>query len=150
MTPSTMPLRSTWLLCFDMGSINPGGGHTSSLKIEPVSDVRDLIKFGVEEVAGKSAWVAEGYDCMLVEKFLSSSSNSSPSSRPLPSLFFPEDSRVFRSLCRLYKKTTANTTRTRATKPVVVPAIIAVRRETVSPELDGELMSEVGRDEVTY
>jgi hypothetical protein len=83
---------------------------------------------------------------MLVGIFLSSSSNSSPSRRLLPSLLFPEDSRVFRSLCRLYKKTAPSAIRTRAMKPVVAPAIAAVRRETVSD--DGEVTSVVGRDEV--
>ena len=43
-TSSTMPLKPTSLFCFDMGSMNPGGGHISSRNIEPVSDVRDLIK----------------------------------------------------------------------------------------------------------
>ena len=43
-TSFTIPLKSTWLFCLNMGSANPGGGHTSSLKIEPVSDVRDFIK----------------------------------------------------------------------------------------------------------
>ena len=43
-TSFTMPLKSTWLFCFIMGSMNPGGGQTSSLKIEPISDVRDFIK----------------------------------------------------------------------------------------------------------
>ena len=46
-TSSTMPLKSTWLLCFAIGSTNPGGGHTSSLNIEPVSAVRDFNKPGV-------------------------------------------------------------------------------------------------------
>ena len=85
---------------------------------------------------------------MFVERFLSSSSNSSPSRRPLPSLFFPVDSKTFRSLCRLDQKTTPNAIRKRATKPVVAPAIAAVRRETTSA--DGELLSVVGRTEVTY
>lgn len=85
---------------------------------------------------------------MLFDKFLSSSSNSSPSRRPLPSLFFPVDSRVFRSLCRLYQKTIPNAIRKRATKPVVAPAMAAVRRETTSA--DGELLSVVGETEVTY
>ena len=84
---------------------------------------------------------------LFEEKFLSSSSNSSPSRRPLPSLFFPVNSRVFRSLCRLYQKTVPSAIRKRATKPVVAPAIAAVRRETRSD--DGELMSVVGRTEVT-
>jgi len=44
-TSSTMPLKPTSLFCFNIGSMNPGGGHTSSRNIEPVSDVRDLIKF---------------------------------------------------------------------------------------------------------
>lgn len=43
-TSSTMLLKRTSLFCFNMGSMNPGGGHTSSLNIEPVSDVRDFIK----------------------------------------------------------------------------------------------------------
>jgi len=34
-----------------MGSINPGGGHTSSLNIEPVSAVRVFNKLGEEETA---------------------------------------------------------------------------------------------------
>ena len=85
---------------------------------------------------------------MVFEKFLSSSSNSSPSRSPLPSFFFPVDSITFRSLCRLYQKTTPRTIRKRATKPVTAPAIAAVRRETTSA--DGELISVVGRTEVTY
>ena len=57
-TSSTMLLKSTWLFCFNMGSINPGGGHTSSLNIEPVSDVRDLIKLRLaEEPSGLKNWV---------------------------------------------------------------------------------------------
>ena len=48
-TSFTMPLKSTWLFCFNMGSTNPGGGHTSSLNIEPVSDVRDFIKLRLVE-----------------------------------------------------------------------------------------------------
>ena len=43
-TSSTMPPNPTSLFCFNMGSMNPGGGHTSSRNIEPVSDVRDFIK----------------------------------------------------------------------------------------------------------
>lgn len=49
---STITPKSTWLLCFDIGSTNPGGGHTSSLNIEPVSAVRDFSKLGVEVTAG--------------------------------------------------------------------------------------------------
>ena len=52
-TSFTMPLKSTSLFCFNMGSKNPGSGHTSSLNIEPVSDVRDFIKLRlVEETSG--------------------------------------------------------------------------------------------------
>lgn len=83
---------------------------------------------------------------MLVETFLTSSSNSSPSRRALPSLFCPEDCRAFRSLCRLYKKTAPNAIRIRAMEPVVAPAIAAIRREVALA--DGELTSVVGRDEV--
>ena len=76
---------------------------------------------------------------MLAQKFLSSLSNSEPSSKPLLSLFFPENCRA---LCRLYKKTIANITRKRATK-------------TGSSASDNccttgnSFMNEVGRDEVT-
>jgi hypothetical protein len=53
-----MLLKPTSLFCFNMGSINPGGGHTSSLNIEPVSDVRDFIKLRlVVEPAGLKAGV---------------------------------------------------------------------------------------------
>jgi len=43
-TSSTMLPKPTSLFCFNIGSMNPGGGHSSSLNIEPVSDVRDFIK----------------------------------------------------------------------------------------------------------
>jgi hypothetical protein len=56
-TSSTILLKSTWLLCFDIGSINPGGGHTSSLNIEPVSDVRVFIKLRVDVAWGLDTWV---------------------------------------------------------------------------------------------
>ena len=82
---------------------------------------------------------------MLVEPFLTSSSNSSPSRRALPSLFCPENSRAFRSLCRLYKKTTPNAIRIRAMEPVIAPAIAAIRREVALAE--GGLTSVAGRDE---
>jgi hypothetical protein len=51
-TSSTMPLNPTSLFCFNMGSMNPGGGHTSSLNIEPVSDVRDFIKLRLGLTSG--------------------------------------------------------------------------------------------------
>jgi len=83
---------------------------------------------------------------MLFERFFSSSSNSSPSRRPLSSFFFPVDSRDFRSLCRLYQNTSPNAIKKRTTKPVAAPAKAAVRRETTPA--DGELTSVVGRTEV--
>jgi hypothetical protein len=57
-TSFTMPLKSTRPFCFNIGSTNPGGGHTSSLNIEPVSDVRDFIRLTVvEEPSGLKTWV---------------------------------------------------------------------------------------------
>lgn len=57
-TSFTMPLKSTSLFCFSMGSMNPGGGHTSSRNIEPVSDVRDFIRLTlVEEPSELKTWV---------------------------------------------------------------------------------------------
>lgn len=58
-TSFTMPLKSVWLFSFTMGSTNPGSGNTSSLNIEPVSDVRDFIKLRrlVEEPPGLKTWV---------------------------------------------------------------------------------------------
>ena len=57
-TSSTMRLKRTSLFCFSIGSMNPGGGHTSSLNIEPVSDVRDFIRLRlVVEPSGRKAGV---------------------------------------------------------------------------------------------
>jgi len=82
----------------------------------------------------------------MLGMFLSSSSNSSPSRRLLPSFCFPESSRTLRSLCRLCMKIAPNIIRIRAMRPVVVPAMIAVRRETRSFEFDWANV--VGRSEV--
>jgi hypothetical protein len=56
-TSFTMLPKSTWLLSFDIGSINPGGGHNSSLNIEPVSDVRVFIKLRVDIAWGLDTWL---------------------------------------------------------------------------------------------
>ena len=57
-TSSTMPPKPIWLFCFNVGSTNPGGGHISSLNIDPVSDVRDFIKLILaEEPSGSKTGV---------------------------------------------------------------------------------------------